>query len=83
MYLATIASTGIAAARRSPPAVAATVPLVLATMHISAGVGFLRGMRRFGVPWVALARVIGIPGLDRLVPPTAQEPVYAPSLDVS
>lgn len=83
VYLATIASTGIAAARRSPPAVAATVPLVLATMHISAGVGFLRGMRRFGVPWVALARVIGIPGLDRLVPPTAQEPVYAPSLDVS
>jgi succinoglycan biosynthesis protein ExoA len=83
VYLATIASTGIAARRKSPPAVAATVPLVLATMHIGAGVGFLRGIRRFGVPWVALARVVGIPSPDRLASPAAQEPVYAPSLDAS
>jgi hypothetical protein len=54
---------------------------VLATMHLSTGVGFLRGMRRFGVPWQALAQVTGIRGLKRLALVAPAEPVYAPSLD--
>lgn len=79
-YLATIASAGLRARRESPREVAATLPLVLATMHLSAGVGFLRGIARFGVPWAALARVSGIGALERLAPAVEHEPVYAPSL---
>jgi succinoglycan biosynthesis protein ExoA len=81
LYMATLAGSGAKAARQDRAAVAATVPLVLVTMHLSAGVGFLRGMRRFGVPWQALARVTGIPGLARLAPAAPAEPVHAPSLE--
>jgi glycosyltransferase involved in cell wall biosynthesis len=83
VYLATIITAGVRVSRKSPPAVAATVPLVLATMHTSTGVGFLRGMARFGVPWAALARAGGIRGLHRLAADRTQQPVYAPSLDGS
>jgi succinoglycan biosynthesis protein ExoA len=38
---------------------AAALPLVFATMHASWGVGFLRGCATLGVPWRALAGLIG------------------------
>lgn len=81
VYLATLAGSAAIAARKDRAAVAISVPLVLATMHLSAGVGFLRGMRRFGIPWQALARTTGIGGLTRLAPAAPAEPVHAPSLD--
>jgi succinoglycan biosynthesis protein ExoA len=81
VYVATLAATGTVAARKSPPAVAASVPLVLATMHLSAGLGFLRGMRNFGVPWQALARIAAIPGHERFASRATEEAVYAPSLE--
>ena len=36
------------------------VPLVLATMHVAHGTGFLRGSRRFGPPIRALLRLVGV-----------------------
>ena len=39
---------------RATPADAAALPLVFATMHLSWGVGFLRGCATLGVPWQAL-----------------------------
>jgi glycosyltransferase involved in cell wall biosynthesis len=80
LYTATVGAAGAKAARDNPPEVAATVPVVLAAMHFGSGVGFLRGMVRFGVPWAALARVSGVGALERLAPDPAPEPVYAPSL---
>lgn len=79
-YVATIASAGVSAAREGDTTAAATVPVVLATMHFAAGVGFLRGMARFGIPWAALARISGSRMLQRLAPSVPGEPVYAPSL---
>ncbi len=81
-YLVTIGSVGTSAIGKGPPGVAATVPLVLAAMHLGMGLGFLRGVARLGMPWAALARAIGIPGLGRLVPPPHGS-VYAPSLNAS
>ncbi|HEY2630952.1 MAG TPA: glycosyltransferase [Solirubrobacteraceae bacterium] len=83
LYVATIAAAGVKAGRDNPPEVAATVPAVLAAMHFGSGVGFLRGMVKFGTPWAALARVSGIGALERLAPDPGSEPVYAPSLDAS
>jgi succinoglycan biosynthesis protein ExoA len=82
VYLTTILCVGATAARRGPASVAATVPPVLAAMHIGMGLGFLRGMARFGVPWAAFARLTGLGGFELLFPPTRPEPVYAPSLEV-
>jgi GT2 family glycosyltransferase len=83
VYLATIGAAGARAARDDPPTVAATVPIVLAAMHLGAGIGFLRGVLRFGLPWAALARISGVGALWRLAPAPEPEPVYAPSLDGS
>jgi len=83
LYTATVGAAGAKAARNDPPEVAATVPIVLAAMHFGAGVGFLRGIVRFGVPWAALARISGVGALERLAPEPAPEPVYAPSLHES
>jgi succinoglycan biosynthesis protein ExoA len=44
--------------RGASPADAASLPLVLATMHLAWGFGFLYGCVRFGVPARALARVL-------------------------
>jgi glycosyltransferase involved in cell wall biosynthesis len=46
------------AMRGASPADAASLPLVLATMHLAWGLGFLYGCVRFGVPTTALARVL-------------------------
>jgi glycosyltransferase involved in cell wall biosynthesis len=58
---------------------AGAVP-ALVTMHAAHGVGFLRGVRRWGMPWAALAQAAGIP------PGAADRgpyggPVDAPSLE--
>jgi succinoglycan biosynthesis protein ExoA len=56
-YAAAIAATTATELRR-PDARrrdAAALPLVFATMHLSWGVGFLRGCATLGVPWRALA----------------------------
>ena len=45
------------AARGADPSDAAALPLVLGTMHVAWGAGFLMGCARFGVPLRALARV--------------------------
>jgi hypothetical protein len=48
----------LAASARSSPADAGALLLVFATMHLSWGVGFLRGCATLGVPWRALAALI-------------------------
>ncbi|HWY17291.1 MAG TPA: glycosyltransferase [Solirubrobacteraceae bacterium] len=83
IYLTTILGAGVAAARKRPMSVAATVPPVLAAMHVGMGVGFLRGMARFGVPWAALAAITGMGRFQRVLAPARADPVYAPSLDAS
>ncbi|MGH2911608.1 MAG: glycosyltransferase [Solirubrobacteraceae bacterium] len=83
LYTVTVGAAGAKAARDNPPEVAATVPAVLATMHFGSGIGFLRGVVRFGMPWAALARISGIGALGRLAPDQGPEPVYAPSLNES
>jgi succinoglycan biosynthesis protein ExoA len=52
------------------------VPIVLATMHLANGIGFLEGCVRWGVPWRALWRVAS--GRDDLRPYGG--PIEAPSL---
>jgi len=52
------------------------VPLVLATMHVAHGIGFLEGCARWGVPWRALWRVAG----GRQEPKPYDGLVEAPSL---
>lgn len=54
------------------------VPVVLATMHVAHGVGFLEGAARWGVPWGALSRVATNGGRD--LPEPYSGPVSAPSL---
>jgi succinoglycan biosynthesis protein ExoA len=51
VYAGTVAAESVRAARTDAPAVAA----VFATMHLSWGVGFLRGCAVLGVPWRALS----------------------------
>ena len=55
------------------------VPVVLAVMHSSYGVGVLLGVWRNGVPAAALASVAGLQRLAESLAP-APEPVCAPSL---
>jgi succinoglycan biosynthesis protein ExoA len=83
IYTATVGVAGAEAARHNPPEVAVTVPAVLMAMHFGSGIGFLRGMAKFGVPWAAFARISGVGALQRLAPDAGPEPVYAPSLDQS
>jgi hypothetical protein len=55
------------------------VPAVLAVMHFAHGSGALLGVRRYGPPLAALARVLGFgEWARRLAPPP--ERVFAPSL---
>ena len=53
-YGATLAAVS---ARAAPPADAVTLPAVFATVHVSWGVGFLRGCAVLGIPWDALSDV--------------------------
>ena len=55
------------------------VPVVLAVMHSSYGVGTLLGVRRDGIPVAALASVSGLHRLAESLAP-APGPVCAPSL---
>jgi hypothetical protein len=52
------------------------VPVVLTTMHLAHGLGFLEGCVRWGAPWRALWRVAG----GRGEPGPYRGPVDAPSL---
>ena len=56
-YGAALAATAVTAARDAPPADAAVLPLVHATMHLAYGLGLFAGMRRYGVPARAVAAV--------------------------
>jgi succinoglycan biosynthesis protein ExoA len=58
IYGTTLAAATAETARRSRSS-AALVPVVLATMHIAHGVGFLEGAYRWGTPWRALWRIVG------------------------
>jgi cellulose synthase/poly-beta-1,6-N-acetylglucosamine synthase-like glycosyltransferase len=53
-YAGAVAAESVRAAGRDAPAVAA----VFATMHLSWGVGFLRGCAVLGVPWRALSGLV-------------------------
>jgi GT2 family glycosyltransferase len=57
VYAATLAATAACAAREAPPADAAALPLVHATMHLAYGFGLFAGMTRDGVPVRAVAGV--------------------------
>jgi glycosyltransferase involved in cell wall biosynthesis len=57
-YAAALAATAASAARTAPPADAAALPLVHATMHVAYGLGLFAGMRRYGVPAQAVAGVL-------------------------
>jgi hypothetical protein len=71
--LATMADTARGGGRPDP-----LVPVVLATMHVAHGVGFLEGAARWGVPWGALSRVATNGAGD--LPEPYSGPVSAPSL---
>jgi hypothetical protein len=46
-------------ARRGKPVEAGLLPVVLPTIHLAHGVGFIEGASRWGIPWRALLRVSG------------------------
>lgn len=58
-YFAALGGAALAGARRATPSDAAALPLVLAIMHLSWGLGFLCGMLRFGPPAQGLRAVLG------------------------
>ena len=57
-YALALAGAAAQAVRGHGPADAASLPLVLAVMHLSWGFGFLAGCAGFGVPVAALARLV-------------------------
>ena len=57
VYGATLLAAGGRELRSAPASDAVALPLVLATMHFSWAVGFVRGCARLGVPWRALRDV--------------------------
>lgn len=58
---------------------AVLLPIVLPTMHLAHGVGFLEGTLRWGAPWSALLRVAGMRD-DPADATRYQGPVSAPNL---
>jgi hypothetical protein len=81
VYLLTISGVGVAvAARADHKREAALVPVVLATMHVGFGLGFLHGVVRYGPPLGGLASALGARGLARRLS-SPSRPVFAPSLD--
>jgi GT2 family glycosyltransferase len=80
LYGAALVSAGVRSRRAAGSwPEAALVPLALATMHVSFGVGAMIGAARDGPPIAALASMLGVPALNAR-PGSADEPVYAPSL---
>jgi succinoglycan biosynthesis protein ExoA len=58
-YALTLGVSSMRAAREGDAREASTLPAVWATMHLSYGVGFLRGCLRYGPPIESIARLIG------------------------
>jgi succinoglycan biosynthesis protein ExoA len=77
-YLLAVAGTAAAAARDDGREDAATMLVVLPTMHLAWGVGSLAGMARFGVPVGAVATLLGADA--SAAAERVEEDVYAPSL---
>jgi hypothetical protein len=77
LYVAALLAAGFEARGRGL-ATAARVPLVLATMHLAHGVGFIVGSAIQGVPWRALARLVL--GDRRGLARAYAGPIDAPSL---
>jgi succinoglycan biosynthesis protein ExoA len=83
VYAATLAAGGVRARTGAKaPSDAALVPVVLAAMHYSHGLGQLYGWVTYGPPAAGILRATG---LDHLLgsAPEPDEPVYAPSLESS
>jgi succinoglycan biosynthesis protein ExoA len=59
LYALVLVAAGAGESRAGERADAAALPLVLATMHVAWGLGFLAGSLRFGPPLAALARLAG------------------------
>ena len=80
-YAGLLGAAGACAVPHARPRTdALLVPVVLAVMHASFGVGALVGTARNGVPTAALASAAGLESLaDSLMP--LPEPVFAPSLN--
>jgi succinoglycan biosynthesis protein ExoA len=62
LYLAALAVNSVRAASDAGPRDAAALPVVLAIMHVTWGLGFVNGSVRFGPPLAAFARMAGIGG---------------------
>jgi glycosyltransferase involved in cell wall biosynthesis len=61
------------------PALGVLVGAAFVVMHLSFGIGMLRGMARFGVPVGAFVRILGLGGFEARRPQRRAR-VYAPSL---
>jgi fructose-specific phosphotransferase system IIC component len=59
-YVAGLVATTLRLARDRAGSDAAAVPVVLATMHLSYGLGFLIGSARYGPPIAGIAGVLGL-----------------------
>lgn len=59
-WVAAVVATSARAAQRHSASDAAGLPAVFAAMHLSWGLGFLRGCLAFGPPLAALARIAGL-----------------------
>ena len=80
-YVITITVAGIALAPEAQhKREAALVPVVLAIMHVGYGLGFLRGIVRYGPPLASVAAAVGLSSLARRLSSPPQS-VFAPSLD--
>jgi len=80
IYVAALAQAAAVTARREGVRDAALMPVVLATMHTGHGLGVLEGFVRFGPPWAALLRVVGLGRLRSLIGEPGGGGVFAPSL---
>jgi hypothetical protein len=80
VHAGAVAAAGLQAARGGAGRESALVPLVLLTMHGAHGVGYLHGFLRFGPPWPALARVVGLGRAGRAPETDGDWHVFSPSL---
>jgi succinoglycan biosynthesis protein ExoA len=60
VYGLALLGASASAAREEDPRDAAALPLVLLTMHLAYGAGFLRAAAELGPPWTALAGAAGV-----------------------
>jgi glycosyltransferase involved in cell wall biosynthesis len=81
LYTAALGASAVPVAREHGVQEAALVPAALAAMQLGGGVGVLEGVRRFGVPWPALAWLAGWTAPAERGTKWTTEPVHAPSLD--